>query len=1060
MEALTLRLLGPFILERGSTQVELKRAKSRALLAYLACNPQRHTRLHLVSLLWPEVDEARGLATLRTMLWELQRLLGDGVLEADRTSLQFHSSPELWVDVWHFQHLLREAAVAGRTPAGEVVAPLSQAVALYRGRLLEELSLADCASFGEWQSLATEHHHLLATQALQQLASTLISQGRLEAALPHAQQLVALEPTHEENHRLLIQLYAWLERWADALRQHRQCLDILRTELDVPPQPQTLRLLQQLQARNVPAPQIRASPPAPELARPEHVPSLPTPDSALHGRANELRLILKRLEDPACQMLTLTGPGGVGKTTLALEAARLHAPTLRHGVCFVPLAAVDDAARVPVALLEALTLPASQAPPLAQLREHLRSRDMLLVLDNFEHLLDAAPVLAELLAHAPSLKLIVTSRERLNLRREWLLTLEGLPHPQGPGLEGPREALELFALLASRAEASFQLTADNEAAVARLCQLVEGNPLGLELAAAWVPFFPPAELAARLERDLGMLAAPRDAPERHQSLHATFLHSWRLLSAEEQGVLRRMSVFRGGATLEATVAVTGATLASLTSLTHKSLLRRTASGRLALQGLLRQYAEQELRAVAAEHERTHHQHAEHFLGALGQLLPRLEGSGQAQALAALEPEHEELRAAFRWACGHGRWELLAHALEAYGLAQELRGRFQETSALLAEAVAALRPVAAGGSAGAPRRLLGRLLAWQARLALGGATLSPAATLALVEEMLMLLGEQGAKEELTSALLTAGRLALKQGRVPGARWSFHGSLSLARANGNRRATALAMSELAEVAAHQGRPAQLQRLLANSLATFRLLGDERHVATCLSRMASLLLARGELDKAASALREGLELLERSGLPLQAAPLRAQLAEVWLQRGALEQARQLFEGDLRLGRALGHPETVAQALHGLGLVSSREGQPLPARRLLEEALALRNQIGARRAAAESLQALGRLALAEGELSLARGYLHSALQAALEVNSPSLLLDLLVTLAELPLLPGEDSRLHRALCAIVAHPLTSHASRQRAATRFSLPLAVGASSRRPLPQLVADVLASVGMT
>jgi tetratricopeptide (TPR) repeat protein len=579
-----------------------------------------------------------------------------------------------------------------------------------------------------------------------------------------------------------------------------------------------------------------------------------------------------------------------------------------------------------------------------------------------------------------------------------------------------------------------------------------------------VSFFSPAELASRLEKDLDLLAAARDAPERHQSLRATFLHSWRLLSAEEQGVLRRLSVFRGKASLEAATAVAGATLPLLTSLVHKSLLRRVPMGRVELPGPLRQYAEEQLRALPEEHLQTHQRYAEHFLVALEHLHPRLSGGAaqQAVALAVFEADQEEFRGAARWAFENGHWEVMARGLEAFCLARELRGQFHVAFAGLGEALALLRPAVDVKVASPLRRLLGRMLVWQARFALNGAPCTPAMALALVEEGLMLLGEEGAREDVAAGLLTAGRLALRQGNVPTARWCFHGSLSLARASRNPRAAALALEELAEVAIHRGRPEQARRLLARGLATFRLLGDECHVATCLGRLASLLLARGELEQAASALRQGLGLLEAAGLRLQAAAPRAQLAGVLRQQGAMAEARRLLEADLHLGRALGHPETVAQSLHGLGLVALSEGEASQARALLEEARALRVQLGARHAIAETLVALGRLLLREGDVSRARGCLQAALQAATEVGSPPLLLEVLVTLAELPVRSGDGERLlHRAAQALLSHPLASHGTRQRAAALLPQPPppASPASPRPVLSLLVREVLSAVGM-
>jgi len=232
MPPLIFRLLGPLVVEHDGTAVDLKRAKSNALIAYLACNPQRHSRNHLVSLLWPEVDERKGLASLRTTLWALQRQLGDDWLEADRINVRLRSEEEVcWVDVHHFHRLLKEGGSKGRTPSEAELGALERAVTLYRGRMLAGLALPDCSAFDEWLSMTTERNHLLATQALERLATTLVSHGRLQEALPHAQRLVELEPSHEEGHRTLMRLYGWLGRWADALRQHQSCLDVLREEL-------------------------------------------------------------------------------------------------------------------------------------------------------------------------------------------------------------------------------------------------------------------------------------------------------------------------------------------------------------------------------------------------------------------------------------------------------------------------------------------------------------------------------------------------------------------------------------------------------------------------------------------------------------------------------------------------------------------------------------------------------------------------------------------------------------------------------------------------------------
>jgi len=1049
MPPLIFRLLGPLVVEPHGAVVEIKRAKASALAAYLACNPQRHARGHLVSLLWPEVDEARGLGSLRTMLWELQRQLGSGWLEADRTGLQLRSEQDVWVDAHHFQRLLKDAGAAGRPPTDEQLGALHNAVALYRGRLLEGLALPDCATFDEWLSLTTERFHLLATQALERLTAALVSRGRLEEALPHAQRLVALEPTHEEAHRALIRLYAWLGRWADALRQHQHCVDVLRQELDARPQPETFRLIEQVKARSL-APPPAASPGAAVLSREEEASiaaGLPTPVTPLHGRANELQALLRRLEDPACRLLTVAGPGGIGKTRLALEAARRRAGAYRHGVRFIALDAVDSPAHFATFLVEALELPASPTPPEAQLREHLRSRELLLVLDNLEHLLGATPLLAELLAHAPGLKLLVTSRERLNLRGEWLLPLEGLAY------QGARDALELFAQLAVRGESSFQLTADNEPQVARICQLVAGSPLGLELAAAWVSFFSPAELASRLEKDLDFLSSPRDAPERHHSLRATFLHSWRLLSPLQQDVLRRLAVFQGGCTHEAAADVAGAPLPVLASLVDRFLVRRAQDKRYELHVMIRQFAAEELRAVPEQEHLARERHGDYFTRMLDRRA-ELEGPSQTAVRQQLEAELDNLRAAFRWVVEHRRFEWLARAVDGLALLHQGRGRFREAQAALQEAVAAVRiALAAADSEPGLRPLLGRLLAWQAHFALEVSPL-PAAV-AMIEEAVTLLRAQATtRAELAFALMTAGRMAMKQGAHSAAEWYFRGSLELGKRLGAQRTVVLSLEKLSSVATRRGDYLEAIRLLEECLKLFRSLEDVRGMAACLGSLGSAFLLQGERTRAGMVLEEALRLIGESAYPRERSALLERLARCLTLGGELEEARGVYEKSLELGRSLRHPERVAAALHGLGELALRQGELDAAWQRVEESLEIRQGLHARQAVAESFNTLGLIAWRKGDGERARDCLRSALQSALEISDTPLMLESLAGLAELRAPVKDSTRVCRALAVILTHPASAPWTRERATRLLGGAPPVLDTALVPLSELITDIL------
>jgi len=1048
MPPLVFRLLGPLVVEPHGSVVEVKRAKASALAAYLACNPQRHARNHLVSLLWPEVDEARGLASLRNTLWELQRLVGSGWLETDRTGVQLRSEQDVWVDAHHFQRLLKDAGAAGRPPTDEQLGALHSAVALYRGRLLEGLALPDCATFDEWLSMTTERYHLLATQALERLTSALVSRGRLDEALPHAQRLAALEPTHEEAHRALIRLYAWMGRWADALRQHQHCVDVLREELDARPQPETFRLLEQLKARSLPPP---TAPTGGGLVTQEEAASsaagLPTPVTPLHGRAKELQALLHRLEDPACRLLTVAGPGGIGKTRLALEAARRRAGAYRHGVRFIALDAVEAPARFATFLVEALELPTSPTAPEAQLREHLRSRELLLVLDNLEHLLGATPLLAELLAHAPGLKLLVTSRERLNLRGEWVLPLEGLAY------QGARDALELFAQLAVRGEASFQLTADNEPQVARICQLVAGSPLGLELAAAWVSFFSPAELAARLEKDLDFLSSPRDAPERHHSLRATFLHSWRLLSPQQQDVLRRLAVFQGGCTHEAAAAVADAPLPVLASLVDRFLVRRTADKRYELHVMIRQFAAEELRAVPEQERLAQERHGDYFTRVLDRRA-ELEGPHQAAVHQQLEAELDNLRAALRWVVEQRRFEWLSRAVGGLALLHQGRGRFREAQAALQQAVAAVRlALAASDSEPGLRPLLGRLLAWQAHFALEVSPL-PAAVEMIEEAVGLLRAQATTRAELAFALMTAGRLAMKQGAHSAAEWYFRGSLELGKRLGAQRTVVLALEKLSSVATRRGDYLEAIRLLEECLKLFRSLEDVRSMAACLGSLGSAFLLQGDRTRAGMVLEEALRLIGESAYPRERSALLERLARCLTLGGELEEARGVYEKSLELGRSLRHPERVAAALHGLGELALRQGELDAAWQHVEESLEIRQGLHARQAVAESFNTLGLIAWRKGDGERARDCLRSALQSALEISDTPLTLESLVGLAELRAPVRGSARVERALAVILAHPAAAPWTRERATRLLDGATPARESALVPLSELIADIL------
>jgi len=390
-----------------------------------------------------------------------------------------------------------------------------------------------------------------------------------------------------------------------------------------------------------------------------NTPSLPIPATSFVGRNDELARIAALFADPNCRLLTLLGPGGIGKTRLALQFAA-DQRSFTDGVYFVHLTPVSSLDLVPSAIASALQITLFDSIDLRpQLLNYLRGKHLLLVMDNFEHLLDGVDLLIDLLQAAPQVKFLVTSRERLNLQEEWVLALDGLSFPENK-TDIPLEsysAVQLFAQRARQVQANFSLD-ENSDAVRKICQKVEGMPLGLELAATWLRAMSPQQIAAHMEANLGFLTTPlRNVAERHRSLYRVFEQSWKLLSTDEQNVLMRLSVFRGGFDLEAAEQIARASLETLAGLADKSLIRLNREGRYDLHELLRQFAEGQLQAAGAA-ETTQTTHSEYYLRFMAQRESDVKGRRQQAGLHEIRIDLENIRAGLFWAVQREQYDLI------------------------------------------------------------------------------------------------------------------------------------------------------------------------------------------------------------------------------------------------------------------------------------------------------------------------------------------------------------------------------------------------------------------
>ena len=667
------------------------------------------------------------------------------------------------------------------------------------------------------------------------------------------------------------------------------------------------------------------------------------PAGDLIGREAEVALIERRLADPGCRLLTITGPGGIGKTRLAFAAAERSARLFPDSAWIVNLAAADSRDVLLSAIVQALAVtPSSEADTHTQLKVYLRERCLLLVLDNFEQLLPATQTVAGLLDAAPRIKLLITSRERLNLSDEWLLPLQGLTVAtrDGEGIASSA-AMRLFRERATRVQPGFPRGDEELAHAARICALVEGTPLAIELAAAWTHLLPCAEILREIERNVDFLRSnARDVPARHASLRAAFDHSLALLTDEERRAFARMSAFRGAFERRAASIVADADLPRLAALADKSLLRHGGDGQLAMHELLRQFAAELLARDASEEARVRAAHGRYFLEMIIKEHSALVGASAGQAAARIEPLLPDLRAAIHWALSQHEFALIAEAVVSLYWVYELSSRFGEAIELFQ--TIRTRAASSGGDPSEPRMwLVGMthgLLSWlllqtgryaeslqNARIAVVQLrSQEPVLELPLCLATLAIgAAYAGEREEAQRALDEMHATPLPEGR-PG----WLGQLQLA--------AALAYSALGNVAA-------AERELQLALAALKPLGQPWMLGSAYFYLGNVALRRGHLAEARQYAERSVATWRALGERHPALVLgEATLGRVALKSGDFAIARTHFQRSLERSKLLGYAPYIAHAQANLGRIEAAEGRYDVALRYHEEALQVNRELG----------------------------------------------------------------------------------------------------------------------
>ncbi len=936
MTGLKLNLLGGLQVTRADIPItSFISNKVPALLAYLAVTRRPHTRDTLAGLLWGEMSDADAKNNLRQALTNLRKF-ADDCLTITRDSIEF--SGDGFIDSAQFESNLRSAASLDPEPASVI---LTDSLRLYRGDFLEGFHVREAPEFEDWMLAERARLRELALGALHSLTQFHTRKGNFSEAIAFASRLLTFDPWREEAHRHLMLLQARTGQLSAALAQYETCRKLLEKELGVEPSVETTALYERIRS-----------------ARRSHRHNIPASSTEFIGREAELRKLRQRLADPACRLITLTGLGGAGKTRLAREAARACVDMFINGAWLVSLEAVEADGVIP-AIGNVFDFPFTKGDAKKQLLNFLRQKELLLVMDNFEHLLESSALISEILQAASDVKILVTSRQRLDLEGEWLVELSGLE-------SGSLEADQLFIQSARRARAEIQFGEQEQAAVSDICRLVGGLPLGIEIAAAWTRSMNVESIRDEIQKGLDFLASSRrDLPERQRSLRAVFESSWARLNEAEQKTFAALSVFRGGFMREAAEHTAG----TITTLVDRSLVQKN-NERYELHEVVRQFAGEKLSAKKG----IRNAHSAYF----AEWVKKCSTMDERQSFPLMTRELENVRAAWAWSAEKAdvaEIEKLHGFLARY---LDLNGRYFEAQALFQLALDALQAPADAESLLVEVRgiLIARLLMSKSRT----------------------MGNLGRVDEADAVLISCLRF-FRRAEMPAD-------------------VAVCLNHLGYSAHFTERYEEAKEYYEEELEIARALGNKSEIANALNNLAVTARAMNQIETAISLQVECLalrrELQDHAGISTSLFNLGSALSILH----DYEQAKRYLEEAIEITRQLNHTRVLAAALGNLGGILTEEGRHEEALGLYQQGLEIHRESGFRLGIALALDNVGTAYyFLENELE-AQYFLRQSIREARELHADYIALDALVSIAGLRARKGDAEKALELLSLVRTHP------------------------------------------
>ncbi len=919
VDHLKITSFGGLSVVRGTAPIErFITRKVDALLVYLACNPREHPREVLGEMLWDDLTQERTMANLRTALSNLQAQLAPYLLVTRQTIAIDPDSP-YWVDANELDTALNSAEEHWKRHGQftrALIARTEKTLELYRGDFLEGFHLREARGFEGWMLLEQERYRARVIDAYRHLTDQALQSEWYEEGIGYARHTLELDPLSEEAARLLMLLLVRSGQRGAALSQYETLRKALDDELGVEPEAETDDLYARIQAG-----EIEIAPAAPATPH-----NLPNPATPFIERRADLDGITQRLENPNCRLLTLTGTGGIGKTRLALETARYELTTFRQGVYFVPLASVNSPDFLVQTLATTLNISFQNAKePEEELINYLRDRELLLVLDSFEQLLDAAEFVSRILAGSSELKILTTSRERLNIQEEWLYPV-GSMALQDDGSE-LSSAAQLFVQSARRVQNGFSPT-EHLAAINHICALVEGLPLAIELAAAQVAVITCEQIAEQIAVDYDVLATSlRNVPERHRSLRKLIEQSIHSLDGGEADALYRLSVFQDRFDFKAARSVAEASLPLLTHLVEKSFLRADTSGRYTMHELLRRYSYDELQArgnldaIQRAYCRYYTQFANAAITAV-----------EFQTIAA---EYNHIHNALIWANETQTASELIALTNAVATFWFNRGYFDTARDWLGKAVA--------------------------------------------------LSSDAVPPERRAKLFSlAGLVAFYQSNLEEARVHLDQSIVLSRQIGDHHGLAASLNYLGYVNTDTGRLDEARACFQEASTIAQMDDDVEAQMLALANLGTVTLDTGDFENAKLYMGQALVLARRQGLLDQVASLLCNLGNTYLGEGDYHEAERCYKESLEAAQQAGPREVITNDLINLGEVLHNLGEPETALEHYRQGLRDLAEMGGKVALTATLESVAFVLIDLGQTERALHLLGTCDAARAALNAP----------------------------------------------------------------------------